>query len=267
MKLNKIIAALASMLMLLTFTVSCESGDNGSGGTNTGTSSQDTQNNGTDTQSPDPNTTNTSTFKIVSTTFPQYDWIREIIGDKAGNFELTLLADSAVDLHSYVPSISDIAKISDCDMFIFTGGESDEWAEDILESAGNSDTIIINLVEELGDKAKIEEIVEGMEHDDHDDDHDGHDDDDHDDHDEEIDEHVWLSLRNAQLFCEVIAEQISVLDPENADLYESNMTAYNQKLAALDSEYKEMRQSAKTDTLLFADRFPFRYLVDDYELN
>ena len=99
-----------------------------------------------------------SKVKVVATIFPEYDWTRQIIGDKADNVELTLLLNNGVDLHSYQPSIKDIAKISECDIFIYVGGESDEWVHDILESVKNPKMKAINLLEVLGDKVKHEEV-------------------------------------------------------------------------------------------------------------
>ena len=212
-------------------------------------------------------------LSIVCTTFPQYDWVRQIVGDSTDRVDLTLLLNSRIDLHSYQPSVGDIVRISECDLFIYVGGESDGWVEDILERVVNDDMIVINMIETIGDSAKIEEVIEGMEKDSHDGDGDGNigdaDDDGHggdgdDEHDEEYDEHVWLSLKNAQILCAVIAYVISALDVEYAETYQNNATGYIEKLDSLDSEYQKAVSSAPVKTLLFGDRFPFRYLVDDY---
>lgn len=395
-----------------------------------------------------PSPANTGKLQIVATTFPQYDWVRQILGDKFSQMELSLLLDDGVDLHSYQPSVADIAKISTSDMFIYVGGESDAWVKDALATATNKNMVVINMLEVLGDRVKEEEIIAGMEHNhehdhgeidpqdiydrplsdwqgnwttiekalndgsldeyiaqqaekndvgvaaqravyeerwqsayatlsitdssisfggvladynylgyklvetdhgvsvwygfeaenevkdapryiafsdhgtgapnDHDHDHD-HDDDHHqeDDHphfhlrygndsfealttisgwsptyfpvtasDEEIaeamaghghghghghdhaaDEHVWLSLKNAQLICAHIAAELGKLDQSNASTYESNAAAYHVKLARLDAAYQEVVDNATVKTLLFGDRFPFRYLVDDYGLS
>ena len=193
-------------------------------------------------------------IKIVTTIFPEYDWTREILGDKIGTVDLTLLLTNGVDLHSYSPSVKDIAKISECDIFIYGGGESDEWVEDVLEKAKNKNLRTINLLEVLGDKAKTEEIVEGMQIDD----------DDRDDDEIEYDEHVWLSLKNAQIFCTEIAGALCEKDAQNKAAYKANLDAYLKKLSVLDGQYAQAVKSARTKTLLFGDRFPFRYLVDDY---
>ena len=145
-------------------------------------------------------------------------------------------------------------------MLVYVGGESDKWIEEILENSVNSNIKTINLMNVLGEKAKEEELVEGMEDDDHDD---------HDDHDAELeyDEHVWLSLDNAQLFVKSITENLCAIDSENAGTYKANCERYLSQLDALDDEYEEVIENSKYKTLIFADRFPFRYLTDDYDLS
>ena len=207
------------------------------------------------------------TLHIVATIFPEYDWVREVLGDRADSADVTLLLDKGVDLHSFQPTAEDILKIASCDMFIYVGGESDEWVDDALKEAVNKDMVVINLLEVLGDNVKSEEIVEGMEHEhDHEDENHDHEDGDHED-EEELDEHVWLSLRNAAVFTDSIADGLAKLDPDNADSYRANADAYKGKLDALDKEYSVAVDSGSVHTLLFGDRFPFRYLVDDYGLD
>ena len=215
-------------------------------------------------------TTNASEqINIVTTIFPTYDWVNVILGDKKADANVTMLLDNGVDLHSYQPTAEDISKIASCDMFIYVGGESDEWVEDVLAQATNKDMKVINLLEVLGDSVKAEEIVEGMQgEDEHEDGEDeGHDHDHEDEEEEEFDEHVWLSLRNAQILCAAIAEALESIDADNAAAYQANLEAYQKELQTLDAEYKAMVASAAKDTVLFGDRFPFRYLVDDYNLN
>ena len=101
-------------------------------------------------------------FSVVCTIFPEYDWVKEILGDHADNAELTYLLDSGADLHNYQPTADDIIKISTCDLFVYVGGESDVWVEDALSGATNKDMKVINLMDVLGDQAKIEELKEGM---------------------------------------------------------------------------------------------------------
>lgn len=220
-------------------------------------------------------TNQTDKLSIVTTIFPEYDWVREILGEKADNAEITMLLDNGVDLHSYQPTADDIVKISDCDLFIYVGGESDEWVEDALRNAANRNMKVINLLEVLGDSVKTEEIVEGMqeeehEHEDaeeheHEDAH-AHEDAEEHEHEEETDEHVWLSLKNAKMLVGVISKALQELDPNNKDIYAANADAYVKKLSALDAEYQAAVDAASNKTILFGDRFPFRYLVDDYGL-
>ena len=194
-------------------------------------------------------------IRIVTTIFPEYDWVREILGDKADSAEITMLLDNGVDLHSYQPTADDLIKISDCDLFVYVGGESDEWVEDALKGAANRDRKVINLLEILGDSVKEEETVEGMQEEE-------------EDHEEkEYDEHVWLSLKNAKTLVGAISESLQELDPDNKDTYAANADAYGQKLSALDAEYQKAVSAGTYKTLLFGDRFPFRYLVDDYGLS
>ena len=377
-------------------------------------------------------------LSVVTTIFPEYDWVKEILGDKADNAEVTMLLSSGVDLHSYQPTADDIVKISDCDLFIYVGGESDKWVDDALKEATNKDMKVIDLLEVLGDSVKTEETVEGMQETEHAHDHskevstfedhevqdrslsdwegswqsadpfalDGTLDDafaamaeegemtadeyktyyqngyktditnidiagdhiaftyedgekvgsdykyigyyiqnwstgtkaamyrfeavdrtsgapiyiefnDHmiesaapehfhirmsnesfdaivdpekswptffpadmtgedlcehmeghgHDHEEEADEHVWLSLKNAKTLVAAIADALQELDPDNKDTYAANAAAYIEKLSTLDGAYQAAVDGAARKTLLFGDRFPFRYLVDDYGLS
>ena len=381
-------------------------------------------------------TNKTDKLSIVTTIFPEYDWVREILGDKADNAEITMLLDNGVDLHSYQPTADDIVKISDCDLFIYVGGESDGWVDDALKNAANKNMKVINLLEVLGDSVKEEETVEGMQEEEHDHDH-GHDEEitkddikdrtlsdfagewkslypyllngdldeycehkaeededssttkdtylekykaswqcdankitingnkitftytdgksvsaeytyagyqpklndegkissvryqfettstdapkyvqfnDHGhesgeaehfhiyfgndsfdalmdsktnpffvkdaltvdeildelmghEHEEEKDEHVWLSLKNAEVLVNAISKSLQELDPDNKDTYSANSDAYIKKLSALDADYQAVVDGAAYKTVLFGDRFPFRYLVDDYGLS
>ena len=220
-------------------------------------------------------------LSVVTTIFPVYDWVREIVGDN-DNVEITMLLDNGVDLHSYQPTAQDIMKVATCDVFVYVGGESDEWVEDALAETVNPDMVVVNLVEAMGDDIKMEEIVEGMEHEhdedeEHDHDEDEHGDEDHENEDEEddhehededeVDEHVWLSLRNARKLVKALAVALGEADLANAEGYAANADAYIEKLAALDAEYAAVREAAEFETVLFGDRFPFHYLVDDYDLS
>ena len=382
--------------------------------------------------------TDSNKLSVVTTIFPEYDWVREILGDKAEDTDLTMLLDNGVDLHSYQPTADDIVKISDCDLFVYVGGESDGWVDDALKNAANKNMKVINLLDVLGDSVKTEEVVEGMQETEHAHDHskevstfedhevqdrslsdwegswqsaypfalDGTLDDafaamaeegemtadeyktyyqngyktditnidiegdhiaftyedgkkvgsdykyigyyiqnwstgtkaamyrfeavdrtsgapiciefnDHmiesaapehfhirmsnesfdaivdpekswptffpadmtgedlcehmeghgHDHGEEEDEHVWLSLKNAKTLVGAIADALQELDPDNKDTYAANASAYIEKLSALDGAYQSAVDGAARKTVLFGDRFPFRYLVDDYGLS
>lgn len=203
-------------------------------------------------------------IKIVTTIFPEYDWVMQILGDKADKADVTMLLDKGVDLHSYQPSTADIAKISEADVFIYVGGESDEWVEDVLKQAKNKNLKVINLMDVMGDKAKEEEVKEGMqpEEEEAEEAKDGK-----EEEEVEYDEHVWLSLKNAKIFTKKIADVLSEVDKDNAKTYQANYESYAKKLDALDKKYAEAVASAKNKTLVFGDRFPFRYLVNDYGLD
>ncbi len=200
---------------------------------------------------------NEKPLRIVTTIFPEYDWVREVLGDKFQDAEVTMLIDNGVDLHSYQPTADDIIKISNCDLFIYVGGESDEWVEDVLEDSDNENMVALSLLNVLGEDAVEEEMVEGMEEEDHD-----HEEE--EEHEHEFDEHVWLSLKNAAVFCEVISEELAYIDPDNGDIYRENAKNYIEQLNKLDKEYENTVLNASKKTVLFGDRFPFRYLVNDY---
>lgn len=204
---------------------------------------------------------------VVTNTFPAYDWVKNIT--EGTDVVVTNLTDNGVSLHNYEPSAQDIEKIAKANLFLYVGGESDEWAPDAAKQAPNAK--VLNMLEILGDSVKEEEIKEGMEHD-HDHDHeDGDEDHDHDhehDHEEiEYDEHVWLSVKNAKTISKAIADALCEIDAKNTDTFKKNYEAYAAKLDALQNDFDEMRKAAKQDTILVADRFPFRYLVSDLDLD
>lgn len=197
-------------------------------------------------------------ISIVTTIFPEYDWVMNVLGDNPAGAEVTMLLDDGVDLHSYQPTVDDIMKIADCDLFIYVGGESDEWVEDALAEATNDDMIVINLLDVLGDSVVVEEVVEGME---------GEEEEEAEEEGPEYDEHVWLSLRNAKVLVESIEEALAAIDPSNESTYRQNADSYEAELTVLDEEYSAVVSQAACDTVLFGDRFPFRYMTDDYGLN
>ena len=201
-------------------------------------------------------------LQIVTTIFPEYDWVMSILGENSDAAEVTMLLDNGVDLHSYQPTAEDIMKISTCDVFIYVGGESDEWVDDALKEATNKDMVVIDLLDVLSDEIKEEEVVEGMEAEDEE-----GEDGDSEEEEIEYDEHVWLSLSNAEKICNKITEALVSVDPANKDVYDKNFVEYSKKLSDLNEQYKEAVDGAATKTLLFGDRFPFRYMVDDYGLS
>lgn len=209
-----------------------------------------------------PGITEDGKLKIVTTIWPEYEWVNAVLGDNPANAQVTLLVDSGVDPHSFQPAVSDIMELYTCDLLFYVGGASETWVDKTLQGEVDSALVTMGLLETLGDSLCTEETVEGMEHDhDHDHDHEGH------DHDtEEYDEHVWLSLKKAKTLVAAMAEKIAQVDPMNADTYYKNAAAYIEKLDALDAEYAAAVEASPHKTLLFADRFPFRYLTEDYGL-
>ena len=208
---------------------------------------------------------------IVTTIFPEYDWVRNVVGESSDTFDIKMLLGSGVDLHSYQPTAEDMATISKCDMFVYVGGESNRWVTDALKEAENSDMIVIDLLDVLGDRIKEEELVEGMQEEaEHEHPETAADiaaaltESGEEDEGPEIDVHVWLSLKNAKLCVSAIEEAVSTLDPDGSETYEANAKSYIEKLDALDRQYSDVVSAAETKTILFGDRFPFRYLVDDY---
>ncbi len=204
------------------------------------------------------NNENNTKLSIVTTIFPEYDWVKQILGENQANVDLTMLLDKGVDLHSYQPSADDMIKVSKCDLFIYAGGESDAWVDDALKSAQNKNMKVINLLDVLGNSVKEEEQVEGMQAEEEEEES--------EEEGPEYDEHVWLSLKNAKTLCSSIADALCEIDSKNADVYKKNLNEYTKNLDALDNEYQQVVNSAKYDTLVFGDRFPFRYMVDDYSL-
>ena len=234
-----------------------------------------------------------SKLSIVTTIYPEYAWTKEILGTRADSVELTLLMKNGVDLHSYKPTAQDIAKIASADMVVYVGGESDEWIKEALEATPKKGRSEINLMDALGDRVKAEEVIEGMQaeheehhgehaeehehhehHDEHAEKHEHHHDHEenaeehehHHHHDEEVenDEHVWLSLKNAEILVQKIAAELAKMDSTHAQFYTENAKDYITKINALDNEYRAIIDGAARKTVLFGDRFPFRYLVDDY---
>ena len=193
-------------------------------------------------------------LQVVAAIFPEYDWVRQIAGND-DSVELTLLVDDGVDPHSFQPAVSDMVTAANCDLLIYGGGESDQWLTKLEATNPNRDTLV--LLPLLGAQAHREEVVEGME---------AHEEGEAED-DAEMDEHVWLSLRNASLFCQAITDALCRLNPGKADTYRANLAAYQQQLDALDKDYRSAIDASPNRTIVVCDRFPFRYLVEDYGLS
>ncbi len=187
---------------------------------------------------------------VVVTTFPEYEWAKNVIGEV--DIPVTLLYSSGTDLHNFQPSVADMASIIDSQLFIFNGGESDEWVEDAISEETNA----LNIMSSIEDRLKLEETIEGMEPE--------REEEGEEEEEEENDEHIWLSITNRQRATKSIAKALSEAYPEYADTFEANSQAYCAQLSELDAQFSQRIENAKGDTLLFADRFPFRYLVDDY---
>lgn len=197
--------------------------------------------------------TNKHKIKILTTIFPVYDWTVNIVGEN-NDIKTEMLLDNGVDLHSFQPTADDIINISTCDIFIYVGGESDKWVEDALRESTNKEMIVLNLMDILGNSAKEEELVEGMQTQEA------------EENEKEYDEHIWLSLKNAKILCKAIEQAVEKIDEANKNTYYENASAYIEKLDALDRQYEDCVNSADSKTILFGDRFPFRYLVDDYSI-
>lgn len=194
-------------------------------------------------------------IQIVCTTFPLYDWTRQIAGSDNDNIDITYLLKNGADIHSYQATAADVALISSCDVIIYTGGQSEEWIDEIIKNPVNKDIKAVKLMDILGDGIKEEEIVDGMQHEEH-----GHD-------EEEYDEHVWLSVKNAVIFCNAIEEALSGKDPDRTLTYHTNTENYVAELQRLDGEFESLVNKSVRNVLLFGDRFPFRYLTDDYGIS
>ena len=216
-------------------------------------------------------------ISIVAAIYPQYDWLKNVLGERADSVELKLLVKNGTDLHSYKPSAQDIASIAGADLVVYVGGESDGWIEKALAATPKAGRVEVNMMKALGDRVKEEEVVEGMQADPSassgTEEHHEHDKvtepaeatSEHHHHEEvENDEHIWLSLKNAWILVNALAQSLSKVDSANSSIYTANAVIYNAKLWALDSEFTTAISGASQKTVLFGDRFPFRYLVDDY---
>lgn len=195
-----------------------------------------------------PNVKRSGKINVLCTVFPLYDWARNIAGNTA---EVSLLNENGADMHSYQPTAADIVRLHSCDILIYTGGESEKWVAEVIKQSDNKNLKALNLIELLGDRA-VTEREEGAER---------------RENGDETDEHIWLSLKNAEILTDKIAAALSGADNKNKDIYKTNAAKYAERLAALDKEYTEALKNAKHKAMIFADRFPFRYFTEDYGLD
>ena len=196
-------------------------------------------------------------LQIVCTVFPYYDWVRNLTKG-IEDVNITLLLDSGTDLHSYQPAAKDIVTISSADVFIYTDGTSDKWVSDVLKTSQNEDTVILPMMTNLPEESLfcVEAIGEEEHH---------HEE--GEEHNHAHDEHIWLSVKNAMKLCEIIKNVLCDLDPENKDTYTANFTEYYTGLENLHKAYSETLGECQKNTVVFADRFPFIYLINDYSLS
>ena len=199
-------------------------------------------------------------LQITVTIFAAYDWVLNILGDNPAGIHVKYLYAKGVDPHSFQPTAGDIVEISASDLFIYTGGESDDWVRDVIKEAVNPDLITLNLMEELEERLLEEESVSRRGEGEDSEDGSG-------DEEPEYDEHIWLSPKNAVILCRGIEQAIIRKDPENAAVYQANADQYLSALEQLDQEIEDITERSRTKTLLFADRFPFLYLTGDYGLD
>lgn len=200
--------------------------------------------------------TSTADLTVVCDNFAAYDWTKNVIGDV--NARLILLGANGADMHSYQPSASDFAMLQDCDLCIYIGGESDSWVAEAMQQTATKAYAMPLLTVIANNMPLLTVNNENISADEHD----------HDHADEpELDEHIWLSLKNAVICTNAIAEKLAEIDHDNADSYRANADNYCAELTQLDSEYQAAIDTAAFDTILVADRFPFAYLVEDYRLN
>lgn len=187
-------------------------------------------------------------LKIISTVFPPYDLARQIAGDNA---EISILLPPGSEIHNYEPSAKDMIAIRNCDIFLYIGGENEQWAEKLINSNDTENVTAVKLIDYVPTLSEDE--------DEHDHDHDH-------EHEHETDEHIWTSPKNAQLMLSAVYDAICKVDPSNKQTYTKNKDAYAKQLSDLDNAYRSAVDNAKNKTIVLADKFPFRYLAHEYGL-
>jgi zinc transport system substrate-binding protein len=195
------------------------------------------------------------TLRIVTTIWPEYQWVQAVLGENPAGAEVELLVADGVDPHSFQPAVQDILQLYTCDLLIYLGAESDRWVQDTLQGEVDEALVALPLMEAVADDFCTAE---------HDHDHAGHD---AHHHEEAYDEHIWLSLKKAAELCHVIAHTLGEVDPANAAVYEANAEAYIARLHDLDASYAAAAAEAEHPHMVVADRFPFTYLAQDYGIH
>lgn len=185
-------------------------------------------------------------LKIISTVFPPYDLARQIAGDNA---EISILLPPGSEIHNYEPSAKDMIAIRNCDIFLYIGGENEQWAEKLINSNDTENVTAVKLIDYVPTLSEDE--------DEHDHDH---------EHEHETDEHIWTSPKNAQLMLSAVYDAICKVDPSGKQTYTKNKDAYAKQLSDLDNAYRSAVDNAKNKTIVLADKFPFRYLAHEYGL-
>ena len=193
-------------------------------------------------------------LKIVTTIFAPYDFSRQIAGDNA---EITMLLPPASETHTFEPTPQDIINIQNCDVFIYIGGESDSWIEDVLKDIDTSKIKVIPLMKEVD--LLEEEMVEGMQEEEyeHEEEH----------HEEEYDEHIWTSPKNSIKIVEKLQQTFIEVDEKNKEYYKKSGDSYKKELEELDAKFQSAVENGKRKTIVFGDRFPLRYFVEQYGLD
>jgi zinc transport system substrate-binding protein len=197
-------------------------------------------------------------ISVVASIFPPYDFARAIAGGKA---EIKMLLPPGSETHSFEPTPQDVIAIQDCDVFIYVGGDSDEWVDGVLDSMDTSKMKIVTLMDCV--ETVEEEIKEGMENEEQSEEGSAE----GGEEEPEYDEHVWTSPRNAKLIVQKISDTLCMVDTKNAEAYKANAAVYMTRLDELDAKFKEVAANAVRKTIVFGDRFPFRYFADAYGLD
>lgn len=181
-------------------------------------------------------------LKIISTVFPPYDLARQIAGDNA---EISILLPPGSEIHNYEPSAKDMIAIRNCDIFLYIGGENEQWAEKLINSNDTENVTAVKLIDYVPALSEDEDEHE---------------------HEHETDEHIWTSPKNAQLMLSAVYDAICKVDPSDKQTYTKNKDAYAKQLSDLDNAYRSAVDNAKNKTIVLADKFPFRYLAHEYGL-